>query len=177
MKTFILILLTFTLFSCDNVVKNGAVFEVTGQLQGKEYGLVQDVRFQAEIYYVLVDGNDSKTHSKTVEGLATINGSTINAILTIDIRSDESAEIKVMRVGKITAEVTNGVFIDILQGSNGRTTKFDDYSYQTNINLSYIKTVEKNRLLHDFERCYERLNIQMSAESAYHRCRQLVYGY
>ena len=177
MKVFIIILSTMFLFSCEGIVKNGSVFDINGIVEGKEYSTVKDIKIQADIYYVVTDSKNSEAKVKSVSATGELKNGVLETVFDFNIDTYADENIKILKISKIVAEVDSGNSTDVFLGENFKAHKTSEYFYKINVKLAYLKTIEKNAKIEQMKKCYREFKMSMGADSAYRRCRDLVYGY
>ena len=177
MRVFILVLSTMFLFSCENIVKNGSVFDVNGIIEGKEYSTVKDIKIEADVYYVVTDSKNSEAKVKSISAKGELRDGVIETVFDFNIDTNADEEIKILKISKIVAEVDNDNLTDVFLGENFKAHKTSEYFYKINVKLAYFKTVEKNAKMEQLKRCYREFKVSMGSQAAYNRCRELIYGY
>lgn len=181
MKKFLILLaLSGILPSCVNNVKIGSVFNIDGSILDKHYGdQPLEARFCTDVLYSVKGSSDSKSFSKSICEKGTIidNVLKVSFPLNINLKKTESL-IDITAFNNTRVEVQSSAkAMDILVVKNAQITKNNDFSYNVSLGLVFDHSMDIDQKMKDFQDCYAQLLISMPADSAYSRCKELVYNY
>lgn|GEM_PF-5172784 len=179
MKLLILLSL-FSFISCESDrVDLAATIEIKANLDQNLEDFTKG-KFCADIHFVINDTKEASAENQTLcaEGEVVNN----NFQAAIDLNSYISnpagaSTITVQSVKNVQLLINKSSTTDIFNAGKMTLQKTNTYLYEADVQLKYSKTVQTDKNLDGYLKCYNRLIHDTTSEKAHYRCRQIVYGY